>query len=169
MGPPKLPGIQLTNDEKSLAQLVKFHDEYCLIRDILEEDDKAKIILDRTSFGEFIWTKYWSRTGKYTDYVTSDEFIGLHKELMAKSIYIDFWMSDIDRLKARILESPEDEKIFTQGGRTIEENVKWVYDMYEDLAKIIKKNGIDYAKIDSSTFTTIQDDIDHINALCRLG
>ena len=66
MGPTKFQGFQFNNDDKSLIQLSKFNDEYDLIFEMLKSNEKIVIILDRTSFGEFIWTKYWDRTGKYT-------------------------------------------------------------------------------------------------------
>jgi len=168
MGPPKFNGdFVLDNDEKSLAQLSKFNDEYDLIREMLNTDDKCKIILDRTSFGEYIWTKYWQRHGMFTDYTTSSQFIEQHRDLMDESIYIDFWMSDIYKLTRRIEESPEDTKIFTIEERSIEANIKYVYAMYEDLAKIIKDNKIDYMKIDASKFSTPDDDLVYINSLCK--
>jgi hypothetical protein len=39
--------------------------------------------------------------------------------------------------------------------------------MYEDLAKIIKDNKIDYMKIDASKFSTPDDDLVYINSLCK--
>ena len=168
MGPPKFNGdFILNNDEKSLAQLSKFDDEYDLFREMLVSDSRCKIILDRTSFGEYIWTKYWNRCGKFTNYVTSSEFIAKHRDLMKVSLYIDFWMSDIDKLSKRIEESPEDTKIFTIEGRSIQANVKYVYAMYEDLAKIIKENGVDYMKIDATNFRTVEDDEAYVSSLCK--
>ncbi len=57
MGPTKFQGFTFNNDEKSLIQLSKFNDEYDLINEMLNSDDRIISILDRTSFGEFIWTK----------------------------------------------------------------------------------------------------------------
>jgi len=165
MGPTKFNGLTFTNDEKSLIQLAKFNDEYDFLREMIKDDPKVKIILDRTSFGEYIWTKYWSREGKYTDYVTSEEFIKRHKDLFDKSLYINFYMSDIKELAHRIEISEEDKKIFTIEGRSIEENIKYVYDMYEDLGNIIKKNDIAYLDIDSSRFQTPEDDGMYISKL----
>lgn len=158
MGPTKIPGIEFTNDEKSLIQLAKFNDEYDVIREILDCDEKARIILDRTSFGEYIWTRYWSRAGKYTDYVTSEEFINRHRDLMDKSLYIEFYMSDIDELEKRISASEEDLKIFTLHGKTVKENIEYVYHLYSELEIIVRNNNIDYVKIDSSQFKTPEDD-----------
>ena len=118
MGPTKFQGFQFNNDDKSLIQLAKFNDEYDLIFEMLKSDQRIIIILDRTSFGEFIWTKYWNRTGKYTDYVTSSEFIEKHRKLMDISVYIEYYMSNIDALEKRILDSEEDTKIFTTYNKT---------------------------------------------------
>lgn len=157
MGPTKFQGFQFNNDDKSLIQLAKFNDEYDLIFEILKSNEKIIIILDRTSFGEFIWTKYWNRIGKYTDYVTSSEFIEKHRKLMDISVYIEYYMSNIDALEKRILDSEEDTKIFTINNKTIKENIQYVYDLYDELADIVKKNGIKYMKFDSSQFRTFID------------
>jgi hypothetical protein len=124
---------------------------------MLKNNEKIIIILDRTSFGEFIWTKYWNRIGKYTDYVISTEFIEKHRKLMDISIYIEYYMSDIETLEKRIKESDEDTKIFTINDKSIRENIEYVYNLYDDLSKIIKKNKIKYVKIDSSNFKTFYD------------
>ncbi len=150
--------MSFTNDEKSLIQLAKFNDEYDIIREMISCNNKIRIILDRTSFGEYIWTRYWNRAGKYTDYVTSDEFIERHKDVLKDSIYIEFYMSDIDALEKRIASSPEDLKIFTINDRSIKDNIKYVYDLYAELEEIVKRNGIDYMKIDASQFKSIEDD-----------
>ena len=73
---------------------------------------------------------------------------------MNKSIYIEYYMSDIDALEERIKASEEDTKIFTINNKSIKENIQYVYDLYADLEKIIKDNQIDYLKIDSSNFKT---------------
>lgn len=163
MGPTKFQGFQFSNDDKSLIQLSKFNDEYDLIFEMLKSDERIVIILDRTSFGEFIWTKYWNRTGKYTDYVTSNEFIEKHRKLMDMSVYIEYYMSDIDLLEKRIIESEEDTKIFTINDKSIKENIQYVYDLYEDLSKIIKKYNIKYIKIDSSKFKTFSETKNFVN------
>ena len=168
MGPTKFQEFTFNNDEKSLIQLSKFNDEYDLINEILKSDDRIVIILDRTSFGEFIWTKYWNRTGKYTDYVTSNEFIEKHRHLMNKSIYIEYYMSDVNALEERIKASEEDTKIFTINNKSIKENIQYVYDLYDDLAKIIKDNQIDYLKIDSSNFKTFEDTKNYIENFISL-
>lgn len=162
MGPTKFQGFQFDNDDKSLIQLAKFNDEYDLIFEMLKSDERIIIILDRTSFGEFIWTKYWNRTGRYTDYVTSSEFIEKHRKLMDISVYIEYYMSDIDTLEKRIKDSEEDTKIFTINNHSIRENIQYVYDLYEDLEKIVKSNGLKYIKIDSSKFKTFLDVKDYI-------
>jgi hypothetical protein len=130
---------------------------------MLKSDERIIIILDRTSFGEFIWTKYWDRAGKYTDYVTSSEFIEKHRKLMDVSIYIEYYMSDIDTLEKRIKDSEEDTKIFTINNYSIRENIQYVYDLYEDLEKIVKSNGLKYIKIDSSKFKTLYDVKEYVN------
>lgn len=163
MGPTKFQGFQFDNDDKSLIQLSKFNDEYDLMYEMIRSNEKIVIILDRTSFGEFIWTKYWKRTGKYSDYVTSDEFIEKHRKLMDVSIYIEYYMSDIEILEKRIKDSIEDTKIFTIENRSIKENIQYVYDLYKDLEQIIKKNGIKYEKIDSSQFKTFDETKQFVN------
>lgn len=131
-------------------------------------DDKARFIFDRTSFGEYIWTRYWSRAGEYTDYVTSNEFIERHRDLLDMSIYIDFYMSDIEALEKRIISSEEDLKIFTINNRSVRENIQYVYDLYDELdSSIIKANGIDYMKIDASQFKTPEDDGVYISNLLK--
>lgn len=158
MGPTKFKDLIFNNDDKSLIQLSKFNDEYDIVREMIQCDDKARFIFDRTSFGEYIWTRYWNRTGKYTDYVTSKEFIERHRDLMNDSLYIEFYMSDINELEKRILSSEEDLKIFTINEKTVKENIQYVYDLYSELEKIVKINHIDYLKIDSSQFKRPEDD-----------
>ena len=161
MGPTKFQGFQFDNDDKSLIQLAKFNDEDDVLREMMMDKSSGKnlkCILDRTSFGEYIWTRYWSRTGKYTDYVTSPEFIARHRDIMNESVYMYFYMSDIDALERRIFESEEDKKIFTIGGRTIKENIQYVYDLYEELNKLVEDAGIEVLRIDASQFKTFEDD-----------
>lgn len=158
MGPTKFQELTFSNDDKSLIQLSKFNDEYDIVREMIQCDDKARFIFDRTSFGEYIWTRYWNRTGKYTDYVISEKFIERHRDLMNDSLYIEFYMSDINELEKRISSSEEDLKIFTINEKTVKENVQYVYDLYSELEKIVKNNHIDYLKIDSSQFKRPEDD-----------
>ncbi len=109
MGPTKFQGFQFDNDDKSLIQLAKFNDEYDLIFEMLKSDERIIIILDRTSFGEFIEK---------------------HRKLMDISVYIEYYMSDIDTLEKRIKDSEEDTKIFTINNHSIRENIQYVYDLY---------------------------------------
>ena len=163
MGPTKFNDIIFNNDEKSLIQLAKFNDEYDVLREILDTNDSQKCILDRTSFGEYIWSRYWSRSGKYTDYVTSNAFINRHYDLLKDTTYFYFYMSDIDELERRISESSEDLEIFTIGGKTVKENIQYVYDLYEELNEIVRDAGIDVIYVDSSKFKTIGDDAVYID------
>jgi thymidylate kinase len=156
MGPTKFENLAFDNDDKSLIQLAKFNDEYDFIREILNEDKNNHIILDRSSFGEYIWTRYWKRSGKYSDYVTSNEFIKRHLDLFKQTLYIDYYMSDLNILEKRILDSEEDTNIFTIDDKSIKENIQYVYDLYEELAKIVKPY-IEYIKIDSYEFKTPED------------
>ena len=156
MGPTKFEDLSFNNDDKSLIQLAKFNDEYDILREMLmskENDQKMRCILDRTSFGEYIWTKYWNRTGKYTDYVTSEKFIQRHLDMMQESVYIYLHMSDLDELERRIGESEEDKKIFTIGGKTIKENILYVYQLYDELKEIISNADIPIIEIDTSKLT----------------
>lgn len=156
-GPPKFEGLNFTIKEKSLMQLVKFDDEYKLFREILNENINNIIILDRTSFGEYVWSRYWNRIGCYTDYIMSNMFNSKNQDLFDQTKYIYYWMSDVNCLKQRILESPEDEQIFTLNNRTITENIQYVYNMYENLNKMIKSYFNSYKEIDSSQFKSISD------------
>ena len=149
MGPTKFNKFEFTNDEKSLIQLAKFNDEYDLIREMLNADNRIVIILDRTSFGEYIWTSYWNREGKYSEYVWSKEFIEKHRDLLDQSLYIYYYISNLNLLENRIKESPEDIKIFTQNNMSIKENIMGVYSLYEDLNNIIQDNNIDYLEYDN--------------------
>lgn len=150
MGPTKFTNLSFNNDDKSLIQLSKFNDEYDLIREILKANENIVIILDRTAFGEYIWTRYWNRIGKYTEYVNSDNFFNKHLDLFEQTIYIEFFTSDIEKLENRIKESDEDTKIFIQNNLSIKENILYVYKLYADLERIIKALNIEYYKFDNN-------------------
>ena len=167
MGPTKFSGLSFSDDERSLIQLAKFNDEYDIVRGMLKCDSKARFIFDRTSFGEYVWSKYWSREGKWTGYVTSPEFIGRHRDLMDETLYIEFHMSDVAALERRITSSQEDLGIFTIGGRTVRESISYVYGLYAELAEIVKGSGIDYLKIDSSQFRRPEDDGEYVSRMLR--
>lgn len=149
MGPTKFENLEFNNDDKSLIQLTKFNDEYDLIREMLNANENIVIILDRTSFGEYVWSSYWCREGKYTEYTWSQEFINRHKDLFDQTTYIYYYISNLHTLEARIKESPEDTKIFTQFNMPIKSNIMGVYSLYEDLNDIIRKNNIDYMEYDN--------------------
>lgn len=149
MGPTKFENLEFNNDDKSLIQLAKFNDEYDLIREMLNANENIVIILDRTSFGEYVWSSYWNREGKYTNYTWSQEFINRHKDLFEQTTYIYYYISNLRILEARIKESPEDTKIFTQYDLPIKTNIMGVYSLYEDLNSIIKDNNIDYIEYDN--------------------
>ena len=72
-------------------------------------------------------------------------------------------MSDIETLEKRIKDSEEDTKIFTINDKSIKENIEYVYNLYNDLSEIVKKNGIKYMKIDSSKFKSFLDVKEYIN------
>ena len=150
MGPTKFKNLSFNNDDKSLIQLSKFNDELDLFREMINSNEKVIIILDRSNFGEYVWTKYWNRVGKYSDYLFSNEFFNRHKDLFDNMLYINFYMSDIDKLVNRISSFDEDNKIFTDNGKSIRENVETVYQLFLELLNIIKFNNIENAEIDNS-------------------
>ena len=150
MGPTKFKNLSFNNDDKSLIQLSKFNDELDLFREMINSNEKVIIILDRSHFGEYVWTKYWNRVGKYSDYLFSNEFFNRHKDLFDNMLYINFYMSDIDKLVNRISSFDEDNKIFTDNGKSIRENVETVYQLFLELLNIIKFNNIENAEIDNS-------------------
>lgn len=158
MGPTKFQNLSFNNDEKSLIQLSKFNDEYDLIREMLNANENVVIILDRTSFGEYVWSSYWNREGKYTEYTWSTEFFTRHKDLFDQTLYIYYYISNLHILESRIKESPEDVAIFTQYDLPVKTNIMGVYSLYEDLNKIIKDNSIDYIEYDNvGSITDVQD------------
>ena len=150
MGPTKFNGLKFDNDDKSLIQLSKFNDELDLFREMLNSNEKVVIILDRSHFGEYVWTKYWNRVGKYTDYLFTQEFFERHNDLFQNMLYINFYMSNKKALVNRISSFEEDTKIFTDNGQTILDNVKYVYQLFSELLKIVKRNNISNIDIDNS-------------------
>jgi hypothetical protein len=78
-------------------------------------------------------------------------------------------MSDIDELTKRIKESDEDKLIFTIDNKSIEENINYVYDLYEKLDNIIKENKISYLKINSSQFQNDFDKMDEFIEKLKLN
>lgn len=163
MGPTKFKGLKFNNDDKSLIQLAKFNDEYNLIREMLKANENIVIILDRTSFGEYVWSSYWNREGKYTEYTWSKEFIESHKDLFDQTLYIYYFISQLHILEQRIAESPEDVQIFTQYNMPIKTNIMGVYSLYEDLNSIIRKNNIAYQEYDNiGTLTDVQEYVDKV-------
>ena len=151
MGPTKFKGLIFNNDDKSLIQLSKFNDELDLFREMLNSNDKIVIILDRSHFGEYVWTRYWNRVGKYTNYLFTDEFFNKHKDLFDNMLYINFFMSDIDKLAERINSFEEDKRIFTENGKSVIENINYVYKLFNDLLEIIKNYNIKYTNLDNSS------------------
>ena len=78
-------------------------------------------------------------------------------------------LSDIDELTKRINESDEDKLIFTIDNKSIEENINYVYDLYEKLDTIIKENKISYLKINSSQFQNDFDKMDEFIEKLKLN
>ena len=151
MGPTKFNGLVFNNNDKSLIQLSKFNDELDLFREMLNSNERVVIILDRSHFGEYVWTKYWNRVGKYTEYLFSHEFFIKHKDLFFDNMfYINFYMSDVDKLVDRISSFDEDNKIFTDNGKTIKENVLYVYKLFSELLSIVKLHNINNIEIDNN-------------------
>lgn len=159
MGPTKFKGLTFNNDDKSLIQLSKFNDELDLFREMLNSNEKVVIILDRSHFGEYVWTRYWNRVGKYTDYLFTDEFFNKHKDLFDNMLYINFFMSDIDKLADRINSFEEDKKIFTENGKSVIENITYVYELFDKLLEIVKKYNIKNINLDNSLT------LEHLNVL----
>lgn len=151
MGPTKFKGLIFNNDDKSLIQLSKFNDELDLFGEMLNSNDKIVIILDRSHFGEYVWTRYWNRIGKYTNYLFTDEFFNKHKDLFDNMLYINFFMSDIDKLAERINSFEEDKRIFTENGKSVIENINYVYKMFNELLEMVKKYNIKYTNLDNSS------------------
>ena len=159
MGPTKFKNLAFNNDDKSLIQLSKFNDELDLFREMLNSNERAIVILDRSHFGEYVWTKYWNRVGKYTDYLFTPEFFNRHKDLFENMLYINFYMSDIDKLADRINSFDEDKKIFTENGKSVHENIRYVYELFDELLEIVKDNNIKYINLDNSST------LDYLNIL----
>lgn len=169
MGPTKFKGLSFNNDDKSLIQLSKFNDELDLFREMINSNEKVIIILDRSHFGEYVWTKYWNRVGKYSDYLFTLEFFNKHKDLFDNMLYINFFMSDIDKLVNRISSFDEDNKIFTDNGKTIKENVEMVYQLFSELLNIVKSNNIENIEIDNSgTIDDLDKEILKVISNCKI-
>lgn len=151
MGPTKFDSLKFDNDDKSLIQLAKFNDEYDLFREILNANSRNIIILDRSHFGEYVWTRYWNRVGKYTDYLFTDEFFNRHKDLFDNMLYINFFMSDINKLADRINLFEEDKRIFTENGKSVLENISDVYKMFNELLDIVKEHQIKNISLDNNS------------------
>ena len=163
MGPTKFSGLTFNNDEKSLIQLSKFEDEYALIEQMIESDERVIVILDRTAFGEYVWSNYWNRRGKYSN--EWPEFG--HEKLLEKTYYITFYLSNLETLANRIEQSEEDVKIFTQRNKSIRENIMYVYDLYDSLNLKIKSMFpmIDMEMYDNSN--TLDDLLNYVNQLVK--
>ena len=58
-------------------------------------------------------------------------------------------MSNVDKLVERISSFDEDNKIFTDNGKTIKENVLYVYKLFSELLDIVKLNQIKNIEIDN--------------------
>ena len=169
MGPTKFNGLTFNNDDKSLIQLSKFNDELDLFREMLNTNEKTVIILDRSHFGEYVWTKYWNRVGKYTNYLFEDEFFNKHKDLFNNMLYINFFMSDIDKLADRINSFEEDKRIFTENGKSVIENIAYVYKLFDELLEIIKNHNIKYTNLDnSSTLEYLDILVNNVISLLRI-
>ncbi len=151
MGPTKFDSLKFDNDDKSLIQLAKFNDEYDLFREILNANSRNIIILDRSHFGEYVWTRYWNRVGKYTNYLFSEEFFNRHKDLFDNMLYINFFMSDINKLADRINSFEEDKRIFTENGKSVLENISDVYKMFNELLDIVKEHQIKNISLDNNS------------------
>ena len=169
MGPTKFNNLKFDNDDKSLIQLSKFNDELDLFREMLNSNEKVVIILDRSHFGEYVWTKYWNRVGKYTDYLFTQEFFERHNDLFQNMLYINFYVSNVDILVNRIASFEEDTKIFTDNGKTIKENVFYVYQLFSELLDIVKRNNILNMEIDNSgTIIDLDKKIWNVISNCEL-
>lgn len=59
-------------------------------------------------------------------------------------------MSNINELIKRIASFEEDNKNFTDNGKTIEENINTVYQLFSEILNIIKLHNINTIKIDNS-------------------
>lgn len=150
LGPTKFQNLSFNNDDKSLIQLAKFDDEYTKFEEMLNNNNNLIIILDRSHFSEIVWATYWNRTGKYTNYLISQEFINKHKNFFDKSIYIDYIISDINILSKRIEESQEDTSIFTINNKSIKENINIALSLYTSIKPIItNKFNIPYEQFDN--------------------
>ena len=136
--PAKFNNITFNNDEKSLMQLSRFDTQYELVMQILDQNKNAIIILDRAHYGEYVWAKYWNRIGKYFEH-TCDALYAKYEKLFKHAVYIDYYIEDLNLLESRILESQEDIDIFTINNKTIKENIKTVYDLYNDVCQMIYK------------------------------
>lgn len=152
LGPMKFGGLRFNDDENSLSQLAKFSDEYDLFRQLLEQVPNSAVVLDRSAFSEFVWAVYWRRQGKYTPTVNSDEFFEKHSDLMAQTCYVNYYMSDIPALATRIRKSPEDNRIYTWNGKSVEENISDVYALFDILERgVVIPRVNKYIKLDCSS------------------
>lgn len=153
IGPSKFQNLTFNNDDKSLIQLAKFDDEYTIFDQMLNQNKNLIIILDRTHFGDYVWSSYWNREGKYTNYAISKELANKHKNIFDQSLYIDYYISDSNILESRILESQEDINIFTINNKSIKENINLVYALYEKLKNVV----INDFNISYESFNNIND------------
>ena len=150
MGPNIFNCLSFNNDELSLIQIAKFDEAYNMINTMLQQNMNTVIILDRCHFGELVWAYYWNRNGKYTDFLKSQEFYNKHEQMFNKCLYVNYYISDLNLLENRILESKEDYNIFTINNKSIKENINEVYLLYENVNDIIKnKFNIEFISYDN--------------------
>lgn len=186
-GPSEYKGLdgKFTSDEKSLIQLAKFDEDFKMIESALKADEDIIFILDRSQFGERVWSEMFSREGKYTQYNISSQFYLRYSSLLKNSLYIDFQMSDIKKLKERYFDSPEDLKNMrfiasqtcpsmtlnsSDDDTCVDIGIQNCLDSF-DVLKGEAEKLVKTITIDSSKFETLEDNErwvnDHVNDLIQ--
>lgn len=165
-GPSKYSSsLEFSTDEKSLIQLAKFDEDFNMMRQMIEADKDIIFILDRSQFGEYVWSQYFDRHGKFTNFNCSEEFYKRHADILNKSLYISYVMSDMDKLIDRILVSGEDIKNYTKDpsiivdiNSEIKKNITSILTRFSDLNDFVKNDlHMRWIEIDSAQFETVED------------
>ena len=167
-GPSRLnKNFEYSSDDKSLIQMTKFDEDFNMMKALLKADKDIVFILDRSQFGEYVWSNLFGREGKYTAFNCSSEFYRRHIDILEQSLYISYKMSDIDELERRITSSSEDKVNFSMMGGTSE-------NVHDTLSRILKRfNELDdfvknvlklkWMEIDSSQFKTLDENEAWVN------
>lgn len=165
----------ISNVSTTVTQYLKFYELFKAIKVIISSNPNNIVILDRTPYSEYIWTKFFGRNGIDSARIFNNNMFKAFQQINSSMLYVSLNV-DTEILTDRILTQEQDRKNFlTAFDKIYKQNnmiytgdmdtckvlfmVQWIKNSYKELELELTKNNIFVKEFNNNVLDNINDTI----------